>query len=105
MNGSYYMLDGEVIRHHVNLTAETWHAKLGCLNADSMRDLGAMVDGYAVPSNLNITCDICTEAKSTRGHFTESTNPRANILLTLSIWTLWSSTLLLPEEGNAVPWF
>jgi len=77
MNGPYYMLDGEVIRHQVNLTAETWHARLGCLNADSMRDLGAMVDGYAVPPNLNITCDICAEAKSTRGHFSVSTNPRA----------------------------
>ena len=78
---NYYVLDGYVTKlptHEVELAADVWHARLGCLSGESIERLqhGNMVEGFKVEGKLIKNCENCTLGKATRTSFKESMNPR-----------------------------
>lgn len=78
--GAYFELNADVMRlKAANLTAEVWHARMGCLGCDSLKHLATsgMVDGMKVIGSFDVNCDVCAAGRSTRISFTESPNPRA----------------------------
>ena len=86
-NGSYFQLNATVVQtkaanmivHEANLTADVWHARMGCLGCESLKKLATtgMVHGMKVVGGFDVKCDVCAVGRSTRTPFRESPNPRA----------------------------